>query len=163
MMSDPDTGMASMDWQYGGMFPEAPPVLVVRNDSIPFTIDDWYALDDFEMEMLDNGPCEVFRENFIALAKSRLQEVEDNTGLQQQGLSLRSAPLLLEAVFPKGITVRACGLKQEELNGKQGTVIGRYENGRVGVKFSGRADDLAVKPGNLERLRPLWSSESRLR
>jgi hypothetical protein len=36
-----------MDWQYGGMLPPAPPVLVARSDSIIFNKADWAVLDDF--------------------------------------------------------------------------------------------------------------------
>lgn len=46
-MSDPDDGIAPLDWQYGGMLPPAPPVLVARSDSIQFDEDDWQVLDDF--------------------------------------------------------------------------------------------------------------------
>jgi len=34
MMSEPSEGIAPMDWQYGGMLPPAPTVLVARSDSI---------------------------------------------------------------------------------------------------------------------------------
>lgn len=47
MMSSPSEGLAPNDWQYGGMLGPAPPVLVVRNDSIEFEIGDWKVLDDF--------------------------------------------------------------------------------------------------------------------
>ena len=36
-----------MDWQYGGMLPPAPIVLVGRSDGIQFNIEDWAVLDDF--------------------------------------------------------------------------------------------------------------------
>jgi len=47
------------------MLPPAPTVLVARNDSIQFTINDWQVLDDFEMAMLDDGPRKVTRKDFI--------------------------------------------------------------------------------------------------
>lgn len=64
MMSQPSVGLAPMDWQYGGSL-EAPPVLMARSDSIQFNINDWKVLDDFEIEMLDDGPRDVDRKDFI--------------------------------------------------------------------------------------------------
>lgn len=47
MMSSPSEGLAPFSWQYGGMLPPAPPVLVARSDSMQFDVNDWQVLDDF--------------------------------------------------------------------------------------------------------------------
>ena len=46
MMTDPRIGVAPMEWQYGGLLPPAPSCLVARSDGNPFSVADWYLLDD---------------------------------------------------------------------------------------------------------------------
>jgi hypothetical protein len=142
MMSDPIVGVAHDQWAYGGVCGPAPPVLIARSDSIPFTADDWGVLDDFEMEMLDDGPKRVIRSDFINFVISRL-----NSGI------ICTQNVCLEVIFPKGQQVRATGLKiKYDLNGKRGQVIGAYRDGRIGIKFDESDSVVAVKPENLMKL-----------
>ncbi|CAK4695904.1 hypothetical protein LEN26_011011 [Aphanomyces euteiches] len=70
MMSEPLIGLARREWSYGGTHGVAPQVLAARRDNVAFEPSDWYALDDFEMEMLDDGPRRVTRDDFVRWAKS---------------------------------------------------------------------------------------------
>ena len=93
--------------------PPAPPVLVVRKDSIPFGIEDWQVLDDFQMEMLDDGPRKVTRDDFTSFVKAQFKD--------------SGANIVLEALYPKGTKCRVHGLvKRPQLNGKMGTCTGFY-------------------------------------
>ena len=56
----------------------APVVLVARSDSVQFNIEDWYILDDFEIAMLDDGPRNVTRKDFIQFVKARYSEDKSN-------------------------------------------------------------------------------------
>ena len=119
MMSQPSIGLAPNDWQYGGALGPAPPVLVVRSDSIQFGINDWSILDDFEVAMLDDGPRKVTRKDFIQFAKCQ---------------HFSEANIVLEVNYPKGTKCLIDGLTQKaELNGKIGTCNGSYKNHRIGV------------------------------
>ena len=81
-MSDPKIGLAKQDWQYGGLLPPAPTVLMGRMDQIDFQMDDWALLDDFEMEMLDEGPREVTPRDFTNYVKNNyLKNKECNLSL----------------------------------------------------------------------------------
>ncbi|EQC26168.1 hypothetical protein SDRG_15973 [Saprolegnia diclina VS20] len=136
MMSDPKIGVASIPWTYGGACGPAPPVLVGRSDGVAFTKDDWAALDDFEMTMLDDGPRSVTRADFVAFARSRTDS---------------KAGIILEALFPKGRAVVISGLQSStELNGLRGVVTGNYTNGRIGVTIAGRTAAVAVAPTKLQ-------------
>ena len=96
MMSDPAIGLAPNNWQYGGSLEAAPTVLVARSDGISFDIADWYVLDEFEMDMLDDGPRNVTRSDFVLFAK-RYPSNRCN--------------LILEALYPKGAKCKVKGLK----------------------------------------------------
>ncbi|KDO17536.1 hypothetical protein SPRG_16794 [Saprolegnia parasitica CBS 223.65] len=120
MMSDPKIGLASIPW----------------TDGVAFTKDDWAALDDFEMMMLDDGPPSVTRADFEAFARSRTDS---------------KAGIILEALFPKGRAVVISGLQSStELNGLRGVVMGNYTNGRIGVAVAGRSAPVAVAPTKLQ-------------
>ena len=135
MMSEPSTGIAPLHWAYGGALEPAPPVLVARKDAIPFTEDDWWVLDEFEMMMLDDGPRRVTRRDFVNFAK---------------GYYSAQANLVLETKFPKGKLVRIVKLEKNiSLNDRTGQVTGQYGNGRVRIKIDGLRDAVAVKPRNL--------------
>jgi hypothetical protein len=138
MMSEPTVGVAPLRWNFGGIYGPAPPVLVARSDSVPFTIEDWNVLDDFEMKMLDDGPRSVTRQDFISFVKAG-----------QYG----DATVALEALFPEEKRVRAVGLKvNTKLNKRLGQSTGHYAKGRVAVQFDGLDKVFGVKPGNLVRL-----------
>jgi hypothetical protein len=117
------------------LFTVVPPVLVARSDGIPFTKEDWDVLDEFEMKMLDNGPREVTRQDFLNFAKQHSS----------------NANLILETSFPKGQRVRMVKLKKNSaLNDKTGQTTGQYGNGRVVIKVDGLDEVVAVKPVNLK-------------
>ena len=79
-------------------------------------------LDDFEMEMLDDGPRPVKKKDFIQFVKARYSQNTSN--------------IVLEALFPKGSKWKAHGMITNiELNGKVGFCIGVNSNQRVGVEF----------------------------
>lgn len=138
MMSEPKTGLAEMHWQYGGSFNPAPQVLVARTDSIPFTRKDWKVLDQFEMEMLNDGPRKVTRADFISFVKNRPCSDEN---------------IVLEVLYPRGQRIRVVGLSTNvTLNERIGSATGNYANGRVGVQIDDHEGVVAVKPGNLSML-----------
>lgn len=154
MMSDPKIGLADYPWQYGGCLPPAPPVLVGRSDGQPFTEDEWRLLDDFEMEMLDDGPREVtpgdwhdyvLMENFY-----REQQEDDEEG---GGFSYRHTLLFQEVYFPVGTEVIAKNLNFAELNGVRGSVVG-HQGGRIRIQFPEPHNIKALKPENVERVTP---------
>lgn len=97
MMSEPSEGIAPIDWQYGGMLEPAPSVLVARSDQVQFNKNDWAVLDDFEMEMLDDGPRKVSRKDFISFVKAGY---EKNL----------SSNIVLEALYPQGSRWKVDGL-----------------------------------------------------
>lgn len=139
MMSDPSIGVAPTSWQYGGLFGPAPPVLVARTDRVPFTIQDWSILDDFEMLMRDDGPRSVRRKDFVDFVNFRYKrDIQDGCNI------------VLEVLFPRGLVVSATGLNNDlTLNGMVGSVTGEYSNGRVGVRFDGLERTFAIRPRNL--------------
>jgi hypothetical protein len=135
MMSEPSTGIAPIRWVYGGALEPAPPVLVARSDGIPFTKEDWKVLDEFEMKMLDDGPRQVTRKDFVDFANHHSAD----------------ANLILEIFFPKGKRVRIVELRENcALNDKTGEITGQYGNGRVGVTVDGLEEAVAVKPRNIQ-------------
>lgn len=132
LMTDPRMGLAPPDWQYGGCLGDAPPVIAARTDGIPFTTEGWALLDDFICNELDDGPCRPNRATFLKFLR----------GNAVADLS-RSLPLR----FPAGSSVKPSGLRNAaDLNGIVGLVAGRYENGRVGVRFPDPHGVKALKP-----------------
>lgn len=137
-MSDPAVGVAALDWQVGPL----PPVLVGRTDGVPFSVEDFFLLDDFEMAMLDHGPRRVTPEDLSSFIDARL--------LRKPGLG--TSPLVLSNKFPRGMHVYPTDLTSDRcLNFVCGHVAGRYEQGRVGVIFPPPHGLKAVNPGNLVR------------
>ncbi|CAK4490762.1 unnamed protein product [Aphanomyces euteiches] len=135
MMSEPLIGLARREWSYGGMHGVAPQVLAARRDNVAFEPSDWYALDDFEMEMLDDGPRRVTRDDFVRWAKSYFKP---------------DSRIVMEAKFPEGQAVRVHGLvSNQDLNGRNGSATGQYASGRVGVNLEGRNAPVAIRPNNL--------------
>lgn len=142
-MADPDDGMAPPHWQYGGSFGPAPPVVLARRDKLPFSTQDWAALDEY-----------------MSSWSEALADAEDDRGaVGAQFLKLHafrqyirstteSRPAaFLPLQFPIGSTVQTHGLSVAELNGQEGEVV-QYSRERVGVKFSDR-DAIALKPERL--------------
>ncbi|CAE8690833.1 unnamed protein product [Polarella glacialis] len=136
LMTEPRSGFAPMDWQYGGIMGPAPAVVAARTDGVPFTPAGWEVLDNFIDAMFSDGPRLVNREDmlrFLSEAQLALADVSESLALQYP----KNAQ-----VIPKGLTVAA-------LNGVVGTVTGRYENGRVGVHFREPFGLKALRPDNL--------------
>lgn len=106
-------------------------VLVARSDAIPFALEDWKVLDEFEMKMLDDGPRQVTRKDFVVFANQYSTY----------------ANLILQTLFPKG---KRAGIVNIALNDKLGKITGQYGNGRVGTKVDGLDVAVGVKPGNLK-------------
>lgn len=139
MMSEPQTGMAPMSWQYGGSLPPAPPVLLFRTDGVPFTVQDYDLLDDFETAMLDDGPRGVSRTDWIDWCPTFS--------------GVRNCPLKIELKYPKGKKVRLKGLQgAPDLNGSEGVVAGggSYTTERVGVQLPQPHGLKAVKLDNIQ-------------
>lgn len=140
-MTDPKRGMAPLDWQYGGCLPHAPPVLAARTDGVPFSSNGWRALDDFIMDTFDEGPRQVDHETFLRFLRRENGKAFEPFDDVSRSLHLR---------FPEGMPVKPMGLKKAaELNNVEGTVAGRYENGRVGVSFPGQVGVKALQPQSL--------------
>ena len=135
MMSDPKVGLAPLDWQYGGLLPPAPPVLLGRSDGIAFERDDWYILDDFEMSMLNDGPRRVSRRDFVRFIKRHHAKSTVN--------------IALEVMFPRDTKVCGKGLhNRPDLNGRRGICVGKYDSGRVAVLFQDIEQPVLMKPVN---------------
>ena len=161
-MSDPLLGLAQPAWQYGGVLPPAPPCLLFRADGVPFNDDDWYLLDDFVTEMLDDGPRTVSKEdwhkwltmraaghNDMLAVLSKIKSIKLDSALPQ----LPRSPLVLEAEYRAGDTVRVTGLTgAPELNGMVAAVQGgsNYTVDRIGVQIPG-VGVKALKERNLQR------------
>lgn len=65
------------------------------------------------MEMLDDGPRDVTRKDFIKFVHQKCDKSKAN--------------IVLEAIYPKGLKCKINGLiKKKELNGKIGTCNGAY-------------------------------------
>lgn len=93
----------------------APICVAARIDSIQFDVHDWQVLDDFEMAMLDDGPRNVTRRDFVYFVKAQYADSKAN--------------IVLEALYPKGTKCRVDGLLGKvELNGKIGICNGIYQN-----------------------------------
>ena len=137
-MTDPNVGLAPMGWQCGGCEPRAPVVLCGRTDGVPFTTAGWAMLDDFICEACNEGPAGEFTRNkFLRRFGKRARDLPD-------------VSLSLAMHFPQYSRVTAVNLKKAtHLNGITGVVDGRYQNGRVGVRFPEPHGLKAVKPDKL--------------
>jgi len=140
LMSDPEMGLAPMDWQYGGSLGPAPPVLLARKDLLPFSWDDWARLDEYmsmwsEALSEDESPSETFK-RYLNPKAFRDHVVR----LGQAGF--------ISLHFPIGCTVTPHGLSKAELNGTEGQVV-QYSRDRVGVSFSA-GEPIALKPERLK-------------
>lgn len=149
-MGDPDSGLAPMDWQYGGQFEPAPPVALDRSDEYEFTKDDWHLLNDFICDYYCEFPSRrANRSDFTSFVKNHMSTALINHERANAFLDVWEH---LELRYPKGSKVKAAGLSSEAgrlLNGKVGVVNGRYENGRVGVLFPEPFMVKALKPRNI--------------
>ena len=75
--------------------------------------------------MLDDGPRNVSRKDFIRFVKAKYSKVEAN--------------IVFEVIFEKGVNCKIDGLiKKVELNGKLGKCTGKYETNRIGIEVDGR-------------------------
>ena len=137
IMSVPRIGLCDESW---ADFPQSPsPVLMFRTDGVPFTVADFEVLDDFEMAMLDDGPRDVSRRDWVSWCPT--------SG------DVRNSPLKIEMKFRKGATGRVTGLQSApELNGSEGVVKGgaHYTCERVGVLLPEPYGLKAVKVDDLE-------------
>lgn len=163
MMSEPTVGVAPMRWQYGGMLGPAPTCVLARSDGNPFGRLDWAALDDFEMEMLDDGPRSVTRADWVRFVKKKIKDSKMTREMLDEEekdypederstppLDYSDAVVALEVLFPPGSQVIVNGLSSRaELNGCTATCVGQYKEGRVGVAVQGGGETMAVKRGNL--------------
>ena len=149
-MKNPDSGLAEMDWQYGGLLGPAPPVLIDRSDEQEFTTDDWHLLNDFICNYYNEYPSRrANRNDFISFVKNHMSTALINHKRANAFLDVWEH---LELRYPKGSRVKAAGLSSEAgrpLNGKIGVVNGRYENGRVGILFSKPFGVKALQPRNI--------------
>ncbi len=136
-MSDPDVGLAPMDWQYGGALGPAPPVWVGRSDGVEFHKEDYDAIDEFEDDMLDDGPRRVTPADWRTFARRYFDRV-----CADQDMS--SMPIVvLESVFPTGCQVKVHGLGRVP-DGTMGRAIGVYKTGGIGMVFPAPYDETPV-------------------
>ena len=132
-MTDPLIGLAPLDWQYGGCLGDAPPVVAARSDGIPFTTRGYAALDEFMCDKLREGPKQVTRGMLMRFL-----------GGDQGCIDLSKS---LHLRFPPGTSVKLFGLRNAvELSGVIGSVVDRYQYGRVGVKLPDPHGTKALKP-----------------
>lgn len=136
----------------------APVVALGRLDGLPFTHDCFYLLDDFEMRMLDEGPRYVgprdFDEFISEVGPRDFDEFISETDHQEheEGYEHERATIGLAWKFPPNCMVMARGLKSNtDLNGQLGKVIGKYQQGRVGVQFRSGIKAL-IKPQNIQKI-----------
>mmetsp|Transcript_48618 Transcript_48618/g.157092 ORF Transcript_48618/g.157092 Transcript_48618/m.157092 type:complete len:342 (-) Transcript_48618:96-1121(-) len=152
-MSDPMDGFAPPEWQYGGQRGPAPPVVLVRKDKVPFSVQDWSVLEEFMGDWRDQC-CEA-EENRSAVSEQILQPGSLRDFVREQREFRPTS--FLDLQFPLGSIVIAEGLSIHELNGKEGEVA-QFGRERVGVRFPGRDEPVALKP---ERLRMVRAAEPR--
>ena len=55
VLVDPDDGWAPMEWQYGGRRGPAPPVVLVRRDTVPFSAHDFGVMLAYMTEWLEEA------------------------------------------------------------------------------------------------------------
>jgi len=143
-MSDPDDGFAPTEWQYGGRMGPAPPVVLARRDRVPFSVQDWHALEEFMEQWSDE--CVDAEDDRVAVSASILTPERFQSFIRGQQQESRPTAFL-SVRFPVGGTVVAQGLSAQELNGQEGKVA-QYSRDRVGVRFPDR-DVIALKPERL--------------
>jgi len=161
LMADPETGFAPAEWQYGGRMGPAPPVVLARRDSVPFSWDDWATLNEFMDrwfdQIQDRKEAEEAREEEQARGgepRSPLPPLlspEIFRAYVRRCIGMRPATFLV-VQFPIGSTVVAEGLSTAALNGVEG-IVERYSRDRVGVKFPDRDEPLALRPERLRLVR----------
>jgi len=147
-MADPEDGMAPDEWQYGGRMGPAPPIVLARRDGLPFSKQDWHALDEYMAEWREEI-TEGEDEGPLAISERWIKPEAFRTYLRSN--SDASSTAMLSLRYPVGSTVVASGLSATELNGKEGQVL-QYSRDRVGVQFAERPV-IALKPERLELLR----------
>lgn len=138
-MTDPQDGIADLEWAYGGMCGPAPPIIVARTDGTPFCCCDFIALEDFLKSFFDDDDYPR-RLN----AATRLDFVQFLKEICEP-----SSPAFLEIRFPKDSLVQAHDLQTHQLNGEIGVVIGEYKAGRIGVLFRAPHNRKSVRSGHL--------------
>jgi hypothetical protein len=139
-MSEPTTGLAPPDWQYGGCKGDPPKVLLARTDGKPFTVNAWAAIDDYMVN--------VFEDDDPANYKRRL--TKSAFGRFLHGYHMPIEPSLVNLAFPKGSRFQIQGVQSDgALNGQFATVCGWKANGRVKVKVAGSDREIALKVQNL--------------
>lgn len=143
-MSDPDDGFAPAEWQYGGRQGPAPPVVLARRDGIPFSVQDWYAFEEFMGNWSEE--CMDAEDDRAKVSEGILTPERFRSFIREQQRESCPTAFLCE-LFPVGSTVVADGLSVQELNGKQGKVA-QFSRDRVGVQYPDRAVT-ALKPERL--------------
>lgn len=142
-----EDGFAAPEWQYGGSMGPAPPVVLVRKDRVPFSRQDWEALDTYIQQWMDEAA--EAEDSRSEVCRHWLTAASFQTFLRSCRDSWPAACLSVQ--FPRGSIVVANGLSVEELNGKEGIVV-QYSRERVGVKYPDR-DPTALKPERLTLVR----------
>jgi len=88
--------------------------------------------------MLDDGPCNVKREDFIEFVKGIFYKK-------------RLVNLVIEALYPKGSKCKIDGLvSNTNLNGKIGICNGIYLKDRLGVDVPELSEKFSIRPKNIK-------------
>lgn len=152
LMRDFQTGVVSTNrrqWEVD-LFHGLQLSFVFRKDGAPFTMFDFYVLQEFEAQMYDqytrsypkkmpvSSDWVAWAKEFISLHDSR-------------GVSIENSPLLVQVKYPPGTTIYLQGLSHADLNGKKGVIssVPCIKVGRIGVKIDSRADPIAIKLCNV--------------
>jgi len=144
-MADPDDGFAPAEWQYGGRMGPAPPVVLARRDGVPFSTQDWEAMQEFMDNWQDE--CADAEDDRLSVSQSILTPERFKTFVRGQQQEARPSAFL-SLRFPVGAGVVAEGLTSaQELNGKEGKVA-QYSRERVGVRYPDRGV-IALRPERL--------------
>ena len=148
-MSHPDHRLAPAEWQYGGSRGAAPPVLLAREDRVPFSDHDWALLDKYIAQWLEQPGADLRQATLRVLQASAFFNYVRRTVNQHVA---ENAIAFLSIQYPVGSIVKLEGLSATELNGVEGTVV-QYSRNRVGVEVPGRTGPVALQPERLVMVR----------
>jgi hypothetical protein len=139
-MSDPNTGLAPPDWQYGQGLGDPPKVLLARTDGKPFTVNAWAAIDDYMVSVFDEEDPAHYKRKLTKSAFGRFLH----------GYHMPIEPSFINLAFPKTGRFQIQHVQSDDdLNGQLSTVLGWKSNGRVKVKVDSSNREIALKPHNL--------------
>lgn len=119
---------------------------VFRRDGIPFTVQDFYVLSEFELCMCRSNTRSPGKSDWVKWCKEFIQRHDDNLA------SIQGSVLLREVKFVPGARVAARGLvATPRLNGVIGIVASEKSRKamRVGILFDSETNPRAVKVDNL--------------